>query len=295
MYTLPMNEAMHSTSRYPPIVKTLPVALLVHALLIFGVSFAPDIVSNLNAPPVLDITLVQTHSEQAPDEASYIAQANQEASGSTDLNNRPRSPLASLQPEPITGEAPLQSQAAAPDTLPKLQPQLLTTKGETFKRIDKSPEQPEEENLPIEDSLSDSTQEIAQLLAEVDEAEAQYARRPRIHFIDAVSAKSAVEAEYVDAWVKKIERIGNINFPEEAIRRNLSGKLILNVTLDRAGHVVDVQIDVSSGFNVLDRSAVRIVQLASPYPPLPAEIRKKWDQLNITRTWFFHSGTLNTE
>ncbi len=104
-----------------------------------------------------------------------------------------------------------------------------------------------------------------------------------------------VEAEYVDAWIKKIERIGNINFPREAINRNLSGKLILNATLDHSGNVVDIQIDVSSGFNVLDRSALRIVRLASPYPPLPKAIREKWDQLNITRTWIFHSGTLDTE
>ena len=75
----------------------------------------------------------------------------------------------------------------------------------------------------------------------------------------------------------------------------MSGKLILNVTLDHAGRVVDSQIDVSSGFNILDKAALRIVNLASPYPPLPADIRKKWDQLNITRTWIFHSGTLNTE
>ncbi len=294
MHTLQMNGAMYS-SNHSPLMKTLPVALLMHALLIFGVSFVPGVAPKLTMPAALDITLVQTHSEQAPAEASFIAQANQEASGSADEENRPRSPLASLQPQDEAGEAPLQSEASTPDAPPKLQPQLLTTKGETFKRIDKSPEQPEKEPSPLSEAASDSTQEIAQLLAEVDEAEAQYARRPRIHFIDAVSAKSAVEAEYIDSWIKTIERIGNINFPEEAIRRNMSGKLILNVTLDHAGRVVDSQIDVSSGYNILDKAALRIVKLASPYPPLPAEIRKKWDQLNITRTWIFHSGNLDTE
>ena len=95
--------------------------------------------------------------------------------------------------------------------------------------------------------------------------------------------------------MKKIERIGNINFPEEAIAQNLSGKLILNVTLDQAGRVVDSQISVSSGSDVLDKAALRIIQLAAPYPTLPEEIRRKWDQLNITRTWIFHGGTLNTQ
>ncbi|MCB1637368.1 MAG: energy transducer TonB, partial [Thiothrix sp.] len=92
-----------------------------------------------------------------------------------------------------------------------------------------------------------------------------------------------------------IERVGNLNFPAEAINRNISGKLILNATLDHNGRVRDIQIDVSSGYNILDKAAMRIVKLASPYPPLPREVREKWDQLNITRTWIFHSGVLNTE
>lgn len=293
MHTSDMNEAY--TSNHLPLAKTLPVALLVHAALILGISFAPELLPKLNIPPVLDVTLVQTHSETAPDEAEFIAQANQQASGSSDLSNRPRSPLASMEPNTQDGESPLQSVAAAPQTNPKLQPQLLTTKGETFKRINKEPVKPEQDAVPIAETPSDQTQEIARLLAEVDEAEALYARRPRIHFIDSVSAKSAVEAAYVDSWVKKIERVGNINFPGEAIRKNVSGKLILNATLNHDGHVVDIQIGVSSGFNVLDQAALRIVRLASPYPPLPREIREKWDQLNITRTWIFHSGTLDTE
>ncbi len=288
-----MNE--FHTSSLLPLAGTLPVALLIHAAAILGISFAPERLSERNIPSVLDVTLVQTHSETAPDEAEFIAQANQQASGSSDHSNRPRSPLASTEPNVQDGESPIKSAEAAPPTDPKLQPQILTTKGETFKRINKLPEKPEKDAIPQAETPSDQTQEIARLLAEVDEAEALYARRPRIHFIDSVSTKSAVEAAYVDAWVKKIERVGNINFPDEAIRRNVSGKLILNATLDHKGHVVDIQIGVSSGFNILDQAALRIVRLASPYPPLPREIREKWDQLNITRTWIFHSGTLNTE
>nr|CAA6809704.1 MAG: Energy transducer TonB [uncultured Thiotrichaceae bacterium] len=293
MHTLDMNEAY--TSSHLQLAKTLPFAVVLHAALILGVSFAPELLPKLNIPPVLDVTLVQTHSETAPDEAEFIAQANQQASGSSDESNRPRSPLASMEPNAQDGESPLKSVEAAPENSPKLQPQLLTTKGETFKRIDKAPEQPDKDPVPVAETPSDQTQEIARLLAEVDEAEALYARRPRIHFIDSVSTKSSVEAFYIDSWVKKIERVGNINFPDEAINRNLSGKLILNATLDHGGNVVDIQIGVSSGFNLLDKAALRIVKLASPYPPLPWEIREQWDQLNITRTWIFHSGTLDTE
>lgn len=289
MHVLPMNLADE------PLAKTLPIALVLHIFLIAGVGFVPGLRPNAYTAPILDITLVQTHSDQAPDMVDFIAQANQQASGNSEEKNRPTSPLSSLMPNNAEGESPMQAEATMTDILPKLSPQILTTKGETFKRTDKTPEQPEEDEARLAEERSDPTQEIAQLLAEVDEEEARYARRPRIHFIDAVSAKSAVEAEYIDDWVKKIERVGNINFPEDAIRRNLSGKLILNVTLDHAGRVVDAQISVSSGYDVLDKAALRIVTLAGPYPALPEEIRRKWDQLNITRTWIFHSGTLNTQ
>lgn len=278
-----------------PLMATLPLAVLLHALFIFGVSFAPTIRLNLVNPPVLDITLVQTRTEKTPDQVDFMAQANQEASGTAEEKNRPQSPVSSLQAVEVEGESPVQSEQAAPDTTLKLNQQILTTKGETYKIVEKAPEQPDDNpEIPVGE-LANETQEIAQLLAEVGEAEARYARRPKIHFIDAVSAKSAVEATYIDEWVKKIERIGNINFPEDAIKRNLSGKLILNATLDQQGNVVDAQISLSSGYEVLDKAALRIVKLAAPYPSLPEEIRRKWDQLNITRTWIFHSGTLNTQ
>lgn len=295
MYTPAMNNSFSPIQS--PLAKTLPIALACHAFVILGISFAPDYEPSVHTPPSLDITIVQTHSEQQPDKVQFLAQANQQASGSSDSHNRPTSPIAAIQPELTNGEAPIQSQESRLQTPPKLQPQLLTTKGETYNRVNKSPEQPEEDpTKPVEQEASDTTAEIAQLLAEMDEEEARYARRPRILHLDAVAAKSAVEAAYIDAWVKKIERVGNINFPMEAIHRNLNGNLVLNATLDRAGRVVDVEISVSSGYNILDQAAVRIVKLAAPYPPLPPQISEKWDQLNITRTWLFKSGgTLDTQ
>lgn len=122
-----------------PLIKTLPVAIAAHALVLFGVTFVPEYMPKVRSAPTLDITLVQTHSEQAPDQVKFLAQANQEASGQSDQENRPKSPLAALQVEPTEGTAPLQSTASAPDVFPKLQPQILTTKGETYEHVDKSP------------------------------------------------------------------------------------------------------------------------------------------------------------
>jgi len=165
----------------------------------------------------------------------------------------------------------------------------LTTKGKTNKFVEKRPEeQPQtEEKTRIVDN-SEQTEAIRKLMAEMSLQEERYAKRPRIHFIDSLSAKGSVEAEYILKWSKKLERIGNINFPKKALELSLSGTLILNTTLDRSGRVVEIEISTSSGSKILDNAALKIVKLASPYQPLPPEIRKKYDRLNITRTIVFH-------
>ena len=280
---------MSTFSSMNPVAITLPVATVVHIIAIAGIGFGlPDPTPTQNAP-LLDITLVNTHSDKAPDKADFIAQANQKGSGTVDKKSRPSSPLASMNPNDTDGESPIKSLESAPDIAPKPDPKILTTKGKTNKFVSKLPEQDDiEDPKPVDKEVSDQSDEIAQLMAEMSKEEEHYAKRPRIHFIDSISAKSAVEAEYIDAWAKKLERIGNINFPEAAIRLNLSGVLILNATLDRAGRVVEIAINSSSGSKILDDAAIRIVKLASPYEPLPKEVREKYDRLNITRSIIFH-------
>ena len=84
-----------------------------------------------------------------------------------------------------------------------------------------------------------------------------------------------------------------LNFPEQAIRDKLFGILILQAVLNKKSELIKVEILSSSGSKILDQSAFKIVKLAAPYPPLPSEIRQKWDQLSITRTWVFHGGNSN--
>jgi len=95
------------------------------------------------------------------------------------------------------------------------------------------------------------------------------------------------------AWVHRIERIGNLNYPDAARLRGLHGNLILTVVLAPDGRVRDVSVNRSSGYRVLDDAAVRIVHLAAPFPPIPRD--KDADghritELAITRTWQFLPG-----
>jgi len=127
---------------------------------------------------------------------------------------------------------------------------------------------------------------MASLSAEVNRKLSAYAERPRQKWISA-RTREVKYAAYMEAWHSKVERIGNLNYPDEARRRGLSGKLILNVAIKADGTLQSVRVRRSSGQRVLDDAALRIVKLAAPYAPFPASFKDEIDVLHIERTWRF--------
>jgi len=135
--------------------------------------------------------------------------------------------------------------------------------------------------------------EMARLAAEIDVRSALYAKRPKKKFITA-STQEYEYASYMRAWVAKVERIGNLNYPQEAKARKLYGSLQLTVAIKADGEVESVEVNRSSGHKVLDQAAVRIVRLAAPFDRFPENIRRDTDILHITRTWTFTKEDLLT-
>lgn len=273
-----------------PLYLTVPISFVLHASL-YAMGFRPPDFSSSPPSPTFDITMVMPQNVEAPDDTDFIANANQVGSGSKDEKRRLKSQFAANEENLDIGADEVTAEKNVAEIVPKLEPEILTTKGKTNKSVDKLPEEKPQE-APVVKNIdnSEQTQAIAKLIAEMSSQEEAFAKRPRIHFIDSLSAKGTVEAEYIYNWSKKLERIGNINFPKEALDLSLSGTLILNTTLDRAGRIKEIQISVSSGSKVLDNAAVKIVKLAAPYEPLPKKIRAKYDRLNITRTMVFHKA-----
>jgi protein TonB len=134
--------------------------------------------------------------------------------------------------------------------------------------------------------LVDKSLEIARLEAQIRRDYQAYQERPKRKFVGARAAEYRF-AQYVDNWRLKIERIGNLNYPEEARTRKLYGSLQLTVAIKADGEVESVEINRSSGHKVLDQAAIRIVRLASPFDRFPQNIRVDTDILHITRTWTF--------
>lgn len=142
------------------------------------------------------------------------------------------------------------------------------------------------EQLPGAAILMRNALAMASLNAEIEQRLSMKAKTPRRKFVSA-NTREYKFAAYMEAWRAKVERVGNLNYPEEARRRKLIGNLILDVALRSDGRVVEMTLRRSSGQSILDQAAMRIVELASPFARFPDAIREEVDILHITRTWQF--------
>ena len=117
-----------------------------------------------------------------------------------------------------------------------------------------------------------------------------YAKRPKVKYLTA-STREYAYAAYMRGWSDRVERVGNLNYPEEARRRGLHGDVLLTVVLSLDGSIKSIEVIQSSGQKVLDAAAERIVRLAAPFPPAPKSA-ERIDELNITRTWRFQPNNV---
>lgn len=264
---------------------TLFLAVVVHALVILGVGFTGPATKPPRTPPLIEVILAERPEAAAPKDYDYLAQANQDGGGENEEKQRPRE-QATASAAADAGAAPTQT-APPPATAPVQPKREVVSRRGTAQQARPTPEKPTAEPQPptAAELLSDSRQ-LAQSVAYQQELESISARYPSKRRIDA-RTKAHAAAEYMRQWVEKVERIGNLNYPEEARRRALSGSLILEATLRPNGSLVSVRVLDSSRQPVLDQAAMRIVHIAAPFAPVPAEVLAGSDLLVITRTWEF--------
>lgn len=265
---------------------TLLFSLIAHGVLALGLTFeyekpAPSL-------PSLDVILVQSASGIKPDKADFLAQAHNTGGGDSDKPRRPSEPLSSPIHKPDAGIAPRPIEAGAPKAHVPTARELLTTDKAQF-AVHTEKEAPEHPELvqPTARELMEKKLEMARLAEEVQRESSAYAKRPRKKFISA-NTREYEYAAYMAAWVARVERIGNLNYPDEARRQQLHGQLVLTVGVNRDGSIRSTDVIQSSGHKLLDDAAVRIVKLAAPFPAFPAG--EKVDELYITRTWQFLPG-----
>jgi protein TonB len=270
-----------------PFTVALALSLVFHSVLLLITFVFPDSLASKNMPKAIEVVLVNSKSQTRPVKADALAQADLDGGGNTAEARRAKTNLPALPDMASDADVSLASkrvqqlEAQAQQLMTQLRPgqqivQPRTIEHDPLLRSD----------APV---VSDSTHErteIARLEAQIAKEWEAYQELPKRKFIGA-RTQSAIEAQYLDAWRQRIERVGTANFPEEAKRQGLFGTVMVTVAVRADGTVEKIEIDRSSGSTVLDAAVERIVQLAGPFKAFPDPLRKEADILHITRNWSF--------
>lgn len=267
---------------------TILLTAILHGIVILGITFTQD-KDDTKTAPTLDVILVQSQNSKTPIDADYLAQVSQDGGGNSDKKLRPTDMFSAPTLSETPGIAPEQSQASVNRIAQINQQKLLTQKKSSYSISTEEQISKEEEPTPPSEQTPDYKAEIARLAAELDKTSQEYAKRPKEKYINS-RTREHVAASYMRKWIDRVERIGNLNYPDAAVRNRLSGTLIMDVVINSKGELVKYNLQRSSGQKVLDDAARRIISLASPFAPFPEALKKQADVIHITRSWVFESS-----
>ena len=293
--------------------KAIWISVLVHAV-ILSIHFEPELKKFKDNLPTLEVILVNAKTLTKPDKADVLAQANLDRGGNTDQNRKMKSALPAIKlqkaefivkPEAevksgkkaakVTAEESKQQKRVA--ELEK-QAQELMTQLDSKQKVESAPvekaatkeadtgsQETPNKKLDVND-LTAMALEMDRLEALIAKQQDEYQKRPKRKFIGARAQKYR-DALYVEAWRQKVEKIGNLNYPEAAKNLKMYGQLRMTVSIKADGSIEKIVMNQSSGHKVLDEAAKHIVELAAPYASFPDDMHKEVDILDITRTWTF--------
>lgn len=267
---------------------SLFISTAFHALILLGISFALPDKTIQKFQRSLDVVLATEFSTERPDNADFLGQADQLGGGESDDIEKPSTteitPFPDDQIKPVTQPQQIQNTDVQVEQNP-----VLTA------RISQQ-QQHQPDTQPIEDqeaintlsaeSIYSVSREIASLIAQLETDENFSAKKPRKRRVSAAIHRTS-DALYLDSWRRKIERIGNLNYPQKAKKNGIFGSLTLLVAINTDGTVNQISIIRSSGHKILDDSAIRIVRLTAPFSPLTREMMLDTDILEIVRVWQF--------
>jgi len=270
-----------------PLTGAMIFSIAFHAFALFGIALVlPDPRNAASFTQPLQVVLVNAKSKSKPAKADALAQANLDGGGNTPDDRRAKSPLPAIRDD----------QQFTPEQIARRVSQLEEESKRMLTRLKSEHKvaQPELKKQQSDDArsgedLMQRSLEIARLEAQIDKNWDAYQKQPRRKFIGARTQEYRF-AQYIEDWRIKVERIGNLNYPEQARRQKIFGSLKLSVAIKADGSVESIEVSKPSGNRILDAAAMRIVKLAAPYAPLPPDIRKDTDILVITRTWTFTSS-----
>ena len=269
---------------------TIFVAIAFHVLLVLTDFLEED---PAPSPFTMEITLSRYDDQKAPEKADFLAETNQLGSGEQEEKVKPSSPLPI--PSPPVLEQVIVAPSPAPAAPKREQTKVITSIKSDHKLL--SVEQIDdafpEESIKSSRTLLEQSLEIAALEADFDQQRESYARRPRVTRLTAASTMKAEDSHYVSHVVRKIERTGSLNFPQDAGRK-LYGKPRVSISIYSDGSIKDIKVLQSSGNLVLDSETINIVHRAGPFAPFPKNVRKERDVLELIRTFSYNQSGVSS-
>lgn len=268
---------------------TLFLAGAFHLIVILGITFAPPL-QDPTIVPTLEVLLVNNSLPDAPanDRASYLAERTQQGSGNS-ASGRTRQPGAGQAPEDSPGEADGGSEPPVTIGQAGGAGRLLTATGGPPRFIAEIAEA--DAMLPSlpRQALAGEPSPFA---GQDDDAELELKGPERSELLVTASTRSSEVAVYLDAWKRRIEQVGTLNFPNEARRRTLSGNPVIEVALASNGGLVRAAVRRSSGHVELDQAAIEILKLATPFEAFPEQLAARHEVLRFAYEWQFVAGRL---
>ena len=270
----------------------LLLTALLHAIVILGVGFSAGGLAGGNKAPQLDVMLVtdDVPEARANSHASYLAQRTQIGAGDTDEHTPPGSPTSrgaqQRAEKPIDGVQDASRVRSGDRTAER----VLLTSGQSpdiryFGELATSgPTAALPEDLGETPGAPRSGRGDALELLLRGKANAE-------HWVSPDTRASRL-APYLAEWKRKVERVGTLNFPTAARRSGLTGSPVVEVEIAADGRLQEAHVRRSSGYDALDRAALTILRLASPFNPFPPDIAAQYSRLRFAYQWDFVSGNL---
>jgi len=287
------SQAITDTDRFG---MTFFLAAIFHGIVILGITFTVAPPADSKTAPTLDIILVQT---QAPvdieesDDVDYLAQVSQLGGGDAEEKARPRELFSA---ETLSNESGVATQTSVQlvQKQKHIEQQTLLTQQDAEYAINTEETPIDAEDITTIDKTNISENSRSAQAAEISDTIEKQASTGRTKYLNS-STKEFTPAEYMRSWINRVERVGNLNYPDQARRKKLNGTLILDVVINADGELVKTDLRQSSGHQILDDAAKRIVKLAAPYPPFSDKLRDEADVIHITRSWeFLNNSSIRT-
>ncbi len=289
----------NSLSNHDALMLAVFIASLLHVVILLGIHFkAPQ---PLKANKSLEITLSHTPLKKAPQHAEYLAAEHQLGAG--DSRQKPEPIKQNLPiPQPLPSAATKIEPAKPPvQDSKKITPQKIMTQTRAPVKMAAPIETIEEETEATPPPVATMAekpkltpealqQQITQLGEQIRNSQ-QSSENSKIKFVSSVSSHKYLAAQYVKDWEDKVERTGNLNYPEAASKKGAAQMLTMDVGINGDGSIYSMRIVRSSGNSALDEAAKRIVKMSAPFAELPAELLKELNVLVITRVWKFSDET----